>query len=463
MIFYSDKSAYIECNSSVGDAIYGRMYNGNSPITINIQSPGKISEGLFKVITMFDYGVSSDFSSYGKYNNKSEIKNIQYCIFGDVNHYNPGTYEGNHLCGARLAESDEVGIHWSPDFPGTQEMRGFINSKQVFGQDVKLVGKGYSNNVANPLWWTDTDGYKWEAPMIFHSNFSTSQIDFETFGLNMTPDVIGTELWKKEKMNAPTTGLGTYREQFNYSAGAYAAANMSATERNRYIAQLTPYVKTKHPTQRFKLDVIEKTSGLYTIGVSKEFISSNTLGDLYSTAWGSNAGDAIFAYKFYTPSTLQGNPDYFTVEGNGHLETQEYVVPVIFGKFATTSGTFGYAKAGISYSYDVNSKNSIIALAKACVHNNVKNNRHDYKNELSVYTLDGGLHYIFSEAIDLRNISTSGAVRGKTTVNNGDIVLIADSQVYVITEQQAVDYIFPAVDTSKPGGNDPIGPVPAGY
>lgn len=444
MIFYHGATTNVVCNDNVFSEIYQRMYYTTSgqqyhSLTPQLHFSGIISEGLFKVITMFNYNADNTFLSNATYANNISIRNIRYCIFGAYGHYNGGYYEGNHLCGSRLAESDEIGIHWTFDQPGTQEMNGFVHAYSSFNQPVKLVGAGYTNNIADSPWWTDASNNKWEAPIIMHTNFATSYMDFETFALNMNEKNIGTGHWKKEKMSAPSTGLRNYRTEYNTSAGAYN--DMSTTEKNRYISQLSPYIKGLSNTDMFKLDVIEKTDGSMAIGASTAFFQ-NSLEDL-AKHWGNINSSNIADYNFYKTTSLTGDLDYFRAVGNLCIEPQEYVIPVLFGKVSNSHGQYGFSKITPKFEYNETSMFPIFTLAKICVYENLQRQTNGYKEPLSIYTINGGQSHIFSDAIDLRNISTSGATRGKTVVNNGDIVAIAMGKVYIVSEQQIIDYVFP--------------------
>lgn len=460
MIFFNGNVTTINAVSTDLNDIYTKLYLGDNPIPIKTEKPGKICEGAFKVLTMFGFNPTNDFDTKATFGGlETGIRNLKHLIFGAASHYAPGGAEGNHFCGERLAEEDELGMHWVNDSIGGHEMTAMIQALS-FGHTVKMMGSGYTNNIATPIWRTDADGYKWAAPLISHyCNFQTWRADCSTVALDMNFEVLGSAEWKKHEVTAPMIGCNSYCNNITTTGGAYS--EMTAAEVNRYIGQLSPYMATRDNNKMFKLDVIEKTSSAIGIGASTSFIDINDskVGSIVDI-FGTGAAYGIFSKKIYLMDGIESNQYYFQDDGNSNLSTQEYCVPLLFGRLSAsnTSGTFGYNKwTGVQFEYNGGSTDAIIALAKAVIYNNNKNNID--KEELAVYTLNNGQSYIFSNAIDLRNIATSGAVKGKVEANIGDVVVLAMSNVYIISEEQATDYIW-AVSGGKSGGDDPVDPDP---
>lgn len=460
MIFFNDHTTTINAETSDLNNIYNKLYLGNSPIPIKVSHSGKICEGAFKVLTMFDFNPTNDFDTKATFGGlETGIRNLKHLIFGAASHYTGSGQEGNHFCGERLAEEDELGMHWVNDSSGGHEMTAMIQALN-FGHTVKMMGSGYTNNIATPVWRTDADGNKWSAPLISHyCNFQTLRADCSTVALDMDFEVLGTAAWKKHEVTAPMIGVNSYYNNIAATGGAYS--EMTTAEINRYIAQLSPYMATRDNNKMFKLDVIEKTSSAIGIGASTSFIDINDpkIGN-FVDIFGTSAQYGIFSKKIYLMSGIESNQYYFQDEGNSNLSTQEYCVPLLFGRLSAsnTEGTFGYNKwTGVQFEYNAGSTGAIIALAKAVIYNNNKNNID--KEELAVYTLNNGQSYIFSNAIDLRNIATSGAVKGKVEANIGDIVVLAMSNVYIISDEQATDYIW-AVSSGKSDGDKPVDPDP---
>lgn len=468
----------------------GSNYDNNN-LTSGFVNNGPVSEGLFIVKSLRKSPLISRQTNWPlnlKYmhfsNNKlSELSNVpSHGVWYDVEdnyglyYTNLAGYDGNDNPVPAPYDYDSFTTSIKKLYP-TTAIEGSLNTKSMFyindssendgiPYSVKCKIDSYTFDFEHDLWSHDSAGTPRDLPAIvkyrdrYDDDIKVSHVQQTSFTINAVSTNIadiGSPTWKKEDkvfyetISDYTLPIGDDEDKASYNSNSYSYHNLDKYDYykgNTYRQITSNYYDYSGSDLPVMLDVIVKTGynpdtnhPNFAYGVSTVTNTANTsnftrneLPILDPIENNETTYSNFKQQKFFRP-----NPDTWSRYNETILDDPDHLMccPVLFSKLATTSySEYGYES---SFKSSANSYKNIFGLANlaAAAFGGAY-------GRFSIY-LDSGNTYIISYAIDLRNISTTGAKAGKTSVsissNSSDVLLIAHNNIYVVSLSQINNFV----------------------